>query len=69
MFFPRMEIAGHERLFVWFVSGDQAVALNGPSKTATPSLPFPRDVSFRFWTDTELSVGNVTSTGLAVAFE
>ena len=69
VFFPEIEIAGHKRLFVWFVHGDQAVALNGPSKTATPSLPFPRDVSFRFWTGTGLSVDDATNVGLAVAFK
>ena len=39
------------------------------SKTATPSLPFPRDVSFRFWTGTGLSVDDATEVGLAVAFK
>jgi hypothetical protein len=37
------------------------------SKTATPSLPFPRDVSFRLWTGTGLSVDDVTEVGLALA--
>jgi hypothetical protein len=69
VFFPEMDIAGQKRLFVWFRRGDQAVALNGPSKTATPSLPFPRDVSFRFWTGTGLSVDDATNVGLAVAFK
>ena len=69
VFFPEMEIAGYKRLFVWFVHGDQAVALNGPSKTATPSLPFPRDVSFRFWTGTGVSVDDATNVGLTVVFK
>ncbi len=39
------------------------------SKTATPSLPFPWDVSFRFWTGTGLSVNDATDVGLSVAFK
>ena len=69
VFFPEMRIVGVKRWFVWFIHGDQAVALNGPSKTATPSLPFPRGVSFRFWTGTRLSVDDATEVGLALAFK
>lgn len=60
--------SGVERFFVWFVSGDTALKLNGATHNLTPSLPFPRDASLDFWDGTGLSSNNATKTGLTLAF-
>ena len=64
---PEMRVGGVARIFVWFVIGGEAVALNGPSKTATPGLRWPREASFRIWDGTGLSAANATERGLAIA--
>lgn len=42
------------RLPVWLVVRDRAFALNGPAKTATPTLPWPRDARVDEWQPTGL---------------
>jgi len=68
VYVPRAEIAGYDRYFVWFVNGDQAVALNGPTITATPDLPRPRDLTYQYWQGTGLSESDVTDRALAIVY-
>jgi hypothetical protein len=40
---PRTDYAGVNRNLLWLVLDGKGFALNGRSKTAAPSLPWPRE--------------------------
>ena len=40
---------GRERNLLWLVLDGKGFALNGPSKTAAPSLPWPRETDDATW--------------------
>jgi len=52
---PRTKFSGTDRNFIWLVIDHAAYALNGPSKTVTPSLKWPRDAEKKIWDKTGLS--------------
>jgi hypothetical protein len=51
---PRMEFGGVQRNLIWLVVNDSAYPLNGPSKTLTPSLKWPREADQAVWRATGL---------------
>ena len=51
---PRTRFAGVERNLIWLVVKGQAFALNGPTKTLTPSLKWPREADPALWKTTGL---------------
>lgn len=51
---PRTRFNGVERNLVWLVVKDQAYPLNGPSKTLTPKLKWPREAEPSMWKQTGL---------------
>ena len=68
VYIPRIEIAGYERYFVWFVKRDKAFALNGPAITATPDLQRPQAAGYEVWQGTGLSKSNVTDQAMRVVY-
>jgi len=48
---PQFQVSGYARHPIWFVLADQAMALNSPSKTLTPNLPWPRERPGLSWSD------------------
>lgn len=68
VYVPKVTITSYDRHFVWFVKGNKAVALNGPTITATPKLPRPLDMGFDFWRSTGLDPEDVTSRALDTIF-
>ena len=66
---PLFELAGYAQKCIWFVNGDQAVALNACGKRRAPSLPFPNDVSYKLWRDTGVTRDDVTPRGLELIFK
>jgi hypothetical protein len=54
VYVPRTDYFGVKRNLLWLVLNRTAYALNGPSKTATPSLSFPRDADDKTWKPTGL---------------
>lgn len=51
---PRTEFAGVQRNLIWLIVKNTAYALNGPSKTLTPSLKWPREADQAIWRTTSL---------------
>jgi len=60
VYVPRTDYSGVTRNLVWLVLDGKAFALNGPSKTATPSVSFPRDADEAAWTRTGLNKYSAT---------
>ena len=60
VYVPRTDYAGVTRNLVWVVVDGRAYPLNGPSKTATPSLPFPREADDATWARTGLNKYSAT---------
>jgi hypothetical protein len=55
VYVPRTDYSGVKRYLLWLVLDGTAYALNGPSKTATPSLPWPRETDDKTWNRTGLN--------------
>ncbi len=51
---PRTQFNGVKRYLIWVVIEDVAYPLNGPSKTLTPNLKWPREAEPRVWEKTRL---------------
>ena len=51
---PRTRFHGVERYLIWLVIDDYAYPLNGPSKTLTPGLKWPREAKPSTWKKTGL---------------
>lgn len=51
---PRTRFAGVERFLIWVIIEDSAYPLNGPSKTITPTLTWPREANPAVWKKTGL---------------
>ena len=55
VFDPRTRFDGIKRNLIWLVVNQQAYPLNGPSKTITPTLKWPREADQKIWNTTGLS--------------
>jgi hypothetical protein len=60
VYVPRTDYSGVKRNLLWLVLDGKAFALNGPSKTATPSLPWPRETDDATWKRTGLNKYSAT---------
>lgn len=67
-YFEETRYRGTERFFIWFLNSGRASPLNGPSKTATPELPFPRDLNASFLEGTGFDAMGVTRFGIDLVF-
>jgi hypothetical protein len=65
---PQTRFNGTERFFIWLVLDETAYALNGPSKTATPTLKWPREVAEEIWQKTGLGI-TATAKALDIVFK
>lgn len=61
---PRTRFSGVKRYLMWLTVGDQGYALNGPSKSLTPKLPWPREADPSVWEKTGLGGGPDVGKGL-----
>lgn len=59
---------GTTRNFVWFANGGTVSALNGATKNATPSLPFPREAPVTHLQDTGHGPFDLTSVAMELLF-
>lgn len=57
VFVPERRLGGVDRAHLWVVIDGQAAALNGPSKTVTPSLPWPRELPETWQSRSGLNIG------------
>jgi hypothetical protein len=57
---PRTRFNGVQRNLVWLVIEDEAYPLNGPSKTLTPELKWPREAAPSLWKQTGLDPYSAT---------
>ena len=69
IYVPRIRFSGVERNIIWFVNGDKAVKLNGATNLVTPKLPFPQDAYPAIFDGSNLTLENITETGLKQAFK
>ena len=51
----RTRFKGAKRNLIWLVINHKAYPLNGPSKTITPSLQWPREADQKVWESTGLN--------------
>jgi len=52
-----------KRYLMWLTVGDRGYALNGPSKSLTPKLPWPREADHNIWKTTGLGGGPTGKSG------
>lgn len=65
----KTHFAGVKRFFVWFENKGLVSSLNGPTLTASPSLPFPRDQPSDFLTGTGHDPYRLTPFAIKFIFE
>ena len=60
VYVPQTRYLGVERYVIWLVIENRAFALNGATKTITPSLPWPREAPDDLWQRTGLEKFSAT---------